>query len=51
MGVAVRRYEAVTGVSLTEAAEAASRIPARILGLEGRKGSFEIGADADVVLL
>ena len=50
MADAVARYRAATGVSLAEAAEAASRVPARVLGL-ARKGTFEIGADADVVLL
>jgi N-acetylglucosamine-6-phosphate deacetylase len=38
------------GVPLVEAVRMASLTPARIVGLDGRKGSLEPGKDADVVL-
>lgn len=37
--------------SVVEALEAASLHPAQVLGLEGKKGSLNYGADADFVLL
>ena len=41
-----------TGCSYGEALLAASQHPAKVLGLEGTKGSVErVGADADMVLL
>lgn len=39
------------GVPLPDAVRAATLVPARVLGLEPRKGSLEIGKDADLVLL
>lgn len=39
------------GVSLQEAIRMASLTPARILGLDGRKGSLEEGKDADIVIM
>jgi N-acetylglucosamine-6-phosphate deacetylase len=39
-----------TGCSLPEAVRAASLNPARLLGLDGRKGSLEEGKDADLVI-
>jgi N-acetylglucosamine-6-phosphate deacetylase len=39
------------GVPLREAVEMATLTPARILGIEARKGSLVPGADADLVLL
>ena len=39
-----------TGIPVEEAVYLASGAPARLLGLEGRKGVLRAGADADVVL-
>jgi len=47
----VRNLIAFTGCSLAEAAAAAARTPARLLGLEGRKGTLAPGCDADIVVL
>jgi N-acetylglucosamine-6-phosphate deacetylase len=38
------------GVPLPEAVRMASLNPARILGLDGRKGSLEAGKDADLAI-
>jgi len=38
------------GLSLPQAARSASLVPARVLGVEDRKGSIERGKDADLVL-
>lgn len=51
MNVALRHVLKWTGLSLPEAVGLASRNPARVLGLEGRKGSLEPGKDADVTVL
>ena len=51
MDQAVRNLIAFTGCSLAEAAAAAARTPARLLGLEGRKGTLAPGCDADIVVL
>lgn len=40
-----------TGCSLAEAINTATQNPARILGLQDRKGTVEVGKDADLVLL
>ena len=48
---AVRNMSALTGVKLCEAVKMASWNPARLLGIEDRKGCLLPGADADVVLL
>lgn len=40
-----------TGCSTVEAIEAATLHPAKLLGIEKRKGTLEFGADADFVLL
>lgn len=47
----VRRFGEYTGASLADAVECATRIPARILGIDDRTGSIEAGKDADLVLL
>jgi N-acetylglucosamine-6-phosphate deacetylase len=47
----VRNAVAWLGVTLPEALRMASRNPARVLGLDGRKGSLHAGADADLVVL
>ena len=38
------------GISLAEAVEMMTATPARIIGVDGRKGSLEAGKDADIVL-
>jgi N-acetylglucosamine-6-phosphate deacetylase len=50
MGV-VRRFVAFTGLPFAAAVDTASRVPARALGLEDRKGRIAVGYDADLVLL
>jgi N-acetylglucosamine-6-phosphate deacetylase len=50
MGV-VRRFVAFTGLPFAAAVDTASRVPARVLGLENRKGRIAVGYDADLVLL
>ncbi|HLY09403.1 MAG TPA: amidohydrolase family protein, partial [Planctomycetota bacterium] len=47
----VRRLVEDTGLPPHRALALASHAPARLLGLEGRKGVLKPGADADVVLL
>ena len=47
---AVRNMVRLAGVSLCHAVRAASLNPARVLGLDGRKGSIEEGKDADLLL-
>ena len=39
------------GIPLVEAVRMASLTPARVAGVDGRKGSLEAGKDADIVLL
>lgn len=51
LGVAVANAVRFMGVGLHEAVRMASLTPARILGLDGRKGSLETGKDADIVIL
>lgn len=46
----VRNIIEFAGVSLPEAVCMASLNPARILGIDGRKGSLEPGKDADIVI-
>jgi N-acetylglucosamine-6-phosphate deacetylase len=40
-----------TGASVAETLNAATRTPARMLGIDGVKGVLEPGADADLVVL
>lgn len=40
-----------TGMSLIDAAHTASLAPAKVCGVENRKGSIEIGKDADLAIL
>lgn len=49
MAVAVRRAVQVVGMSLLEAANAASLVPARYLGVDDRFGSIRPGRAADLV--
>jgi N-acetylglucosamine-6-phosphate deacetylase len=51
MDACVRRYAAATGLPLPAAAACASAAAARLLGLEGKKGSLCVGCDADLVVL
>ena len=51
MNELVRRLAAFAGLQREEAISAASRNPARVLGLEGQKGTLAVGRDADMVLL
>lgn len=46
-----RRFREYTGCTLAQAVDAASIVPARVLGVEDRKGSIQAGRDADLVLL
>ncbi|HEY8283505.1 MAG TPA: N-acetylglucosamine-6-phosphate deacetylase [Chloroflexota bacterium] len=48
---ALRRYMRFGGLSLLEALPAMTSTPARLLGLEGERGSLVPGARADLVLL
>ena len=48
---ALRNFAAFTGRNFAECLPCATLNPARIIGLEGRKGIIEPGADADLVVL
>ncbi len=50
MAVAVRRAVDLVGMSLVEAANAASLVPARYLGVDDRYGSIRPGRAADLVI-
>jgi len=47
---AVRNVMEFAGVSLQDAVGMATINPARLLGIGGRKGSLEVGKDADVII-
>lgn len=47
---AVKNMIKFAGVSLPEAVRMASLNPARVLGIENKKGSLEAGKDADIVI-
>lgn len=47
----VNNFRRWTGATTAEAIDAVTARPARMLGLEGIKGSLESGADADLVVL
>lgn len=51
MDQAVRNLRQQTGCSIVEAIEAATLKPAKVLGLEKQKGTLDVGADADFVIL
>jgi N-acetylglucosamine-6-phosphate deacetylase len=51
MDAAVANAVSMLGLSVEEAVGAASRGPARLLGLDGSKGSIAAGMDADLVVL
>jgi len=46
----VRTVHCTVGIPLLESVKMMTDVPARVLGINGRKGSLEIGKDADVVL-
>ncbi len=50
MNQAVKNFMDFTGASLSEAVKAASLSPAKVLGMDERKGSLEEGKDADLVV-
>ncbi|CAG8594297.1 13721_t:CDS:2 [Ambispora leptoticha] len=47
----VRNFKKFTGCSIVQAIEAATLHPAQLLGIQHRKGTLNIGADADLVFL
>jgi N-acetylglucosamine-6-phosphate deacetylase len=51
MNKAVGNAIAFTGASLVDAAYMASFLPAQICGVSDRKGSIEVGKDADIAIL
>jgi N-acetylglucosamine-6-phosphate deacetylase len=51
LDLAVRNMTVMAGVPLWDAVAMASLVPARVLGLNAKKGSIEPGKDADLVLL
>jgi N-acetylglucosamine-6-phosphate deacetylase len=51
LDAAVRNLQKVTGCSIVEAIECASFKPAKLLGISDKKGTLQIGADADIVIL
>ncbi len=50
MDRAVRNIIEMTGVSIVDAVYMASYSPARLLGIENRKGSIDVGKDADIIV-
>jgi N-acetylglucosamine-6-phosphate deacetylase len=51
MNRAVRNAMEFAGIPVWEAVRMAAAVPARVLGLQHRKGSLEVGKDADIVLV
>ncbi len=51
LGQIAQRFMEFTGCSLATAIDTATKVPAKLLGLEDKKGSIEVGKDADLVLL
>ncbi len=47
----IRKLIEVTGASLPEAVACATSNPAKLLGIDDRKGCIEVGMDADLILL
>ncbi|GMI03141.1 hypothetical protein TrLO_g2501 [Triparma laevis f. longispina] len=46
----LKNFLEFTGCTLTEGVRCVTSNPARVVGLEGKKGSVEVGADADLIL-
>ncbi|ORZ00280.1 hypothetical protein BCR43DRAFT_529402 [Syncephalastrum racemosum] len=51
MDQCVRNFQKFTNCTVVEALEAATLHPAQLLGIEDRKGTLNVGADADFVFL
>merc|ERR1712086_923182 len=51
MDVCMRNFHKFTGCSVVEALEAASLHPAEVAGVAPKKGTLEVGADADLIFL
>lgn len=51
LGEILRRFVRWTGMPLADAIRTVTANPARAIGLESRKGSIEVGKDADLVIL
>jgi N-acetylglucosamine-6-phosphate deacetylase len=51
MNVCVRNMVNLVGCSLAEAVQMASLNPARVIGVDDRKGSLEPGKDADLIVI
>lgn len=47
----VRNFMNTVNISLTEAVDCATINPARVLGIDDRKGSIELGKDADLIVV
>ncbi|KAK9720616.1 N-acetyl-glucosamine-6-phosphate deacetylase [Basidiobolus ranarum] len=47
----VKNFRKFTGCTIVEAVEAATLHPAKVLGITHKKGTFNVGADADVLFL
>ena len=47
----VRNFQRFTNCSIVDAIEAATLHPAQLLGIEDRKGTLNVNADADLVFL
>lgn len=51
LGICLARFCAMTGASLEEAIPCVTERPARLLNIYPKKGSLEVGSDADITLL
>jgi N-acetylglucosamine-6-phosphate deacetylase len=51
MNRCVRNMMRLTGCSLAEVVQMASLNPARVIGLDDRKGSLDVGKDADLIVI
>jgi len=51
LGNIALKFRDFTGCSLEEAFHTVTKNPARLLGIDDRKGTIEVGKDADIVLL
>lgn len=50
MNKAVKNFKEKVGVKLEDAVYIASYSPAKLLGVENKKGSLEVGKDADIII-
>jgi len=51
MDDSVKNFRNFAGCSLVEAVEAATLKPAQVLGIDNKKGSLEVGHDADFLVV